>query len=121
MHSSSKGTDASYNVQIATDAKHNLIVTHEVTNDCDDSQQLANIAIQAKETLGVESLVFEKFPSQAQINFLKRRHPIPLASPDLTGVRVLPIVNTRFYARFHTIWQGIQKPSKLAGCPPARA
>lgn len=56
MHSSSKGTDASYNVQIATDAKHKLIVTHEVTNDCDDSQQLANIAIQAKETLGVESL-----------------------------------------------------------------
>src|SRR5574341_856620 len=56
MHSSSKGTDVSYNVQIATDSKHKLIVAHEVTNDCDDSQQLANIAIQAKEILGVESL-----------------------------------------------------------------
>lgn len=56
MHSSSKGTDVSYNAQIATDSKHKLIVVHEVTNDCDDSQQLANIAIQAKEILGVESL-----------------------------------------------------------------
>lgn len=56
MHSSSQGTDVSYNVQIATDAKHKLIAVHEVTNDCDDSQQLANIAIQAKEILGVESL-----------------------------------------------------------------
>ena len=56
MHSPSKGSDVAYNVQIATDAKHKLIVAHEVTNDCDDSQQLANMAIQAKEILGVESL-----------------------------------------------------------------
>ena len=56
MHSSSKGTDVSYNVQIATDSKHKLIVVHEVTNDCDDSQQLANIAVQAKDILAVENL-----------------------------------------------------------------
>ncbi|MDZ7289428.1 MAG: IS5/IS1182 family transposase, partial [candidate division KSB1 bacterium] len=56
MHSPSKGTDVSYNVQFATDSKHKLIVAHEVTNDCDDSQQLANMAVQAKETLGVESI-----------------------------------------------------------------
>jgi len=56
MHSPSKGTDVSYNVQIATDAEHKLIVAHEVTNDCDDSQQLANMAVQAKETLGVENI-----------------------------------------------------------------
>jgi hypothetical protein len=56
MHSPSKGTDVSYNVQMATDSKHKLIVAHEVTNDCDDSQQLANMAVQAKDTLGVESL-----------------------------------------------------------------
>ena len=56
MRSPSKGSDVAYNVQIVTDSKHKLIVAHEVTNDCDDSQQLANMATQAKNTLGVESL-----------------------------------------------------------------
>jgi hypothetical protein len=45
-----------YNVQVAVDTKHHLIVTHEVTNDGSDRAQLANIASQAKEVLGVDEL-----------------------------------------------------------------
>ena len=52
----SRGTDVAYNVQITVDAKHKLIVDHEVTNDCTDQRQLSSMAIRAKEVLEVESL-----------------------------------------------------------------
>lgn len=45
-----------YNVQAAVDAKHHLIVTHEVTNDGVDRDQLSNVAMQAREAMGVEAL-----------------------------------------------------------------
>src|SRR6516225_5609833 len=45
-----------YNVQVAVDTKHHLIVTHEVTNDGSDRSQLAGLARQTKETLETESL-----------------------------------------------------------------
>src|ERR671937_435330 len=43
-----------YNVQVAVDTEHHLIITHEVTNDGSDRAQLANIASQAKEVLSDE-------------------------------------------------------------------
>jgi transposase len=49
-------TDVCYNVQTAVDEKHQLIVEHEVTNDPTDHAHLAEMAIRAKETLGVEQL-----------------------------------------------------------------
>jgi hypothetical protein len=42
--------------QVAVDKKHHLIVTHEVTNDGSDRAQLANIACQAKQVLGVDEV-----------------------------------------------------------------
>lgn len=51
------GTDVCYNAQTAVDAKHNLIVAIEVTNDPTDRDWLSPMAIDAKETLGVDSLV----------------------------------------------------------------
>src|SRR6202051_1635131 len=45
-----------YNVQVAVDLEHHLIVTHEVTNSGSDRAQLANIASQAKSVLGVDKL-----------------------------------------------------------------
>ncbi|HJY80889.1 MAG TPA: hypothetical protein VKK81_07380 [Candidatus Binatia bacterium] len=45
-----------YNVQVVTDAKHKLIVANDVTNDPTDSDQLAPMAICAKEVLEVETL-----------------------------------------------------------------
>ena len=45
-----------YNVQVAVDTEHHLIVTHEVTNDGSDRAQLANVACRAKQVLGVDEL-----------------------------------------------------------------
>lgn len=45
-----------YNVQTAVDAKHHLIVTHEVINDGHDRHQLHHMAQQAKEAIGTETL-----------------------------------------------------------------
>ena len=45
-----------YNVQAAVDARHHLIVAHEVTNVGSDRSQLYNMASQAKEALDVEAL-----------------------------------------------------------------
>src|SRR5712691_4459859 len=54
MHHGS--TEVGYNVQTAVDEKHQLIVEHEVTNDQTDHAHLAEMALRAKETLGVEQL-----------------------------------------------------------------
>jgi len=57
MATSGRGSGVvGYNVQVAVDTKHHLIVTHEVTNDGSDRAQLATIASQAKEVLGVDEL-----------------------------------------------------------------
>jgi hypothetical protein len=49
-------TVAGYNVQIAVDGKHKLIVASEVVNDGNDSGQLHMMAAAAKEALGAETL-----------------------------------------------------------------
>jgi transposase len=57
MATSGRGSGVvGYNVQVAVDTKHHLIVTHEVTNDGSDRAQLANVAAQAKAALGVDKL-----------------------------------------------------------------
>lgn len=45
-----------YNVQTAVDAKHHLIVAHEVSNDGTDKRQLSNMAIQAKAVLEADQI-----------------------------------------------------------------
>src|SRR5262245_7667285 len=52
MATSGRGSGVvGYNVQIAVDTAHHLIVTHEVTNSGSDRAQLANVAKQAKAVL----------------------------------------------------------------------
>ena len=51
-----QGSQVSYNVQIAVDEKHKLIVAHEVTNAVTDQDQLAAMAEAAKATVGAETL-----------------------------------------------------------------
>ena len=57
MATSGHGTGmVGYNVQTAVDAKHHLIVAHEVTNQGHDRQQLHNMASQAKAAIGTDHL-----------------------------------------------------------------
>jgi transposase len=57
MATSGRGSGTvGYNVQVAVDTEHHVIVTHEVTNSGSDRAQLANIAKQAKAVLQVETL-----------------------------------------------------------------
>jgi transposase len=57
MATSGKGTGiVGYNVQAAVDAKHHLIVAHEVTNVGHDRAALAEMAGKTKEAMGADSL-----------------------------------------------------------------
>jgi transposase len=52
MMSQAKGTGVvGYNVQVAVDTKHHLIVAHEVTNIGNDRSQLAKLALAAREAM----------------------------------------------------------------------
>jgi transposase len=57
MATSGRGSGVvGYNVQVAVETEHHLIVTHEVTNTGSDRAQLANIAKQAKAVLQTDRL-----------------------------------------------------------------
>jgi transposase len=57
MATSGKDTGiVGYNVQIAVDTQHHLIVAHEVTNVGSDRRQLFNMSEQARDALGSETL-----------------------------------------------------------------
>ena len=57
MATSGKGTGTvGYNVQMAVDAEHHLIVTHEVTNIGHDRSQLASMGKKALEATGQEEI-----------------------------------------------------------------
>jgi transposase len=51
-----QSTEVCYNVQTAVDAKHKLIVEHQVTNAVTDMGQLTPVAVAAQQALGVEKL-----------------------------------------------------------------
>jgi transposase len=57
MTSGGKATGmVGYNVQVAVDAEHHLIVDHEVTNVGNDYGQLADMAVRARQASGIEDL-----------------------------------------------------------------
>jgi transposase len=57
MATSGRGSGVvGYNVQVAVDTEHHLIVAHEVTNSGSDRSQLANMDKQAKAVLQTEEL-----------------------------------------------------------------
>src|SRR5438034_4997074 len=57
MATSGRGSGVvGYNVQVAVDTEHHLIIAHEVTNSGSDRAQLSNMGLQAKAVLGVEKL-----------------------------------------------------------------
>jgi transposase-like protein DUF772/DDE family transposase len=57
MATSGRGSGVvGYNVQVAVDTEHHLIITHEVTNSGSDRAQLANMAEQARTVLQTDKL-----------------------------------------------------------------
>ncbi len=57
MATSGRGSGVvGYNVQVATETEHHLIIAHEVTNMGSDRSQLAKVAKAAKEVLQVDKL-----------------------------------------------------------------
>ena len=57
MATSARGSGVvGYNVQTAVNAKHHLVVTHEVTNQGTDRAQLSSMGQQTQEALGTEKL-----------------------------------------------------------------
>jgi hypothetical protein len=57
MATSGRGSGVvGYNVQVAVDTEHHLIIAHEVTNSGSDRSQLASMGAQAKAALGVDEL-----------------------------------------------------------------
>jgi len=57
MATSGRGSGVvGYNVQVAVDTEHHLIITHEVTNVGTDRSQLSHVVREAKATLEVENL-----------------------------------------------------------------
>lgn len=62
-----------YNVQTAVDAKHHLIVAHEVTNDGSDRSQLSPMAKLARQAMGAEKLSVVRTADSADLTSI--RHP----------------------------------------------
>ena len=56
MKMNNNGTDICHNTQIAVDSKNHIVVAVDVTSSPADQGQLSNMAIKAKEELGVEEI-----------------------------------------------------------------
>lgn len=86
-----RGSVAGYNVQQAVDAKHKLIVAHEVYREANDSNCLEPMAGLAKEVLGVERLtvvVDTGYMNGAQAQACEAQGVVPIVpmqQPSHTG------------------------------------
>src|SRR3546814_9344054 len=73
MATSGKGTGVvGYNVQIAVDAEHHLIVAHEVTNIGSDRAQLASMGRKAREATGCEKITVRSEEHTSELQSLMR-------------------------------------------------
>jgi transposase len=89
MATNGKGTGmVGYNVQTVVDAKHHLIIAHEVTNVGHDKHQLANMARQAKEVTGANGLTVladRGYFSGAEVVACKTAGATPIVPKPLTS------------------------------------
>ena len=91
MRAGGGGSVVGFNAQTAVDAKHKLIAAADVTNEETDVQQLANVARQAKENLGVKQLevVADKgYYNNSEVRACVDQHITPyVAKPDTSANR----------------------------------
>ena len=92
MATSGRGSGVvGYNVQVAVDTEHHLIITHEVTNVGSDRAQLAHVAKQTKATLNVTSLeaVADRgyFSSEEILTCEKAGITVTLPKPMTSGAK----------------------------------
>jgi len=89
MATSGRGTGiVGYNVQTAVDAKHHLIVAHEVTNVGHDRTQLASMAAQASEAIKATDLTViadRGYFSSQEILACEQQGMTPLVPKPLTS------------------------------------
>jgi hypothetical protein len=78
-----------YNVQVAVESAHHLIVAHEVTNVGSDRSQLATMAKAAQTTLRAESL--DVVADRGYFNAVFNAH-----SPFREGAPSLPPAKVRY-------------------------
>src|SRR6476661_4982539 len=93
MATSGRGSGiVGYNVQVAVDTEHHLIITHEVTNVGNDRSQLSPVAKRAKATLEVENLdaVAERgyFDSEEILACEEAGITVTLPKPMTSGINV---------------------------------
>ena len=74
-----------YNVESTVDAKHKLIVHHEVTNDGNDAEQLARQAMAAQAVLGVDQLI-----AVADAGFYSEAQLAECAEANITAYVAIP-------------------------------
>lgn len=70
-----KGFEACYNIQTVVDSKHKLIVTYDVTNDCNDEEQLEPMVKRAQEIIGdkeIEVLVDRGYRNADQVENVEK-------------------------------------------------
>lgn len=81
MQVKNSGREVSHNVQMAVESKNHLVVAVDVTSEAVDKEQLHNIALKAKEELGVDQLqvVADKgYYSARQFKECAEDHIIPI-------------------------------------------
>lgn len=93
-------------VEVVVDSKHKLIVTHEVTTDVSDQEQLAPMAKQATTVLGVEevdALADKGFYNGEQVKqcdaagihaYISKPHTLVISAKDCSPKMTFAMTNT---------------------------
>jgi len=110
MATSGRGSGiVGYNVQVAVETKHHLIITHEVTNAGTDRSQLSSVAKQAKAALGAE-----KLDAIADRGYFNGEEILACEKADITTTLPIPLVmlrRRRMVTSFHAGYSGSHLPS----------
>ena len=120
MATSGRGSGVvGYNVQVAVDTEHHLIVTHDAINIGNDRGQLARMSKQAKQTLGTN-----KLDVIADRGYFDGQEILACAEAGITVTLPKPMTQTPHFGRYvWTVWAStlsfglkLGKPAKSAFC-----